>query len=107
MYLALADPCDHCVNETKLRDKGSSLRINFVLETRDQTQPGSLSLSVASPGRVGENPGDKVGQEHFWIMKGFPISLRWRIIKLKQNGQWLNEIAETLFLYYMYTKVFR
>ena len=53
MYLALADPCDHCVNETKLRDKGSSLRINFVLETRDQTQPGSLSLShSAGTGRI-------------------------------------------------------
>ena len=66
-----------------------------------------LSLSLAPQGLVGENPGDKVGQEHFWIMKGFPISLRWRIMMLKQNGQWLNEIAETLFLYYMYTKVFR
>ena len=47
----------HNGNGEKTND--SSLRINFVLETRDQTQPGSLSLSV---GRVGENPGNEVEQ---------------------------------------------
>ena len=37
--------------------------INFALEPRDQTQPGSLSLSLSrSVGRVGENPGDEVVQ---------------------------------------------
>ena len=45
-HLALVDPCDHCVNKTQnWETKDSSLRINFVLETRDQRQPGCLFLS--------------------------------------------------------------
>ena len=56
--------CDYCVNiankpDKKCETKDSSLRINFVLETRDQHFPGSLSLS-RSIGRVGENPGNEV-----------------------------------------------
>ena len=70
MYLALVDPCDHCVNETQnWETKDSSLKINFALETPDQTQPGFLSLTLQ--GWVGENPGNEVGKEHLWIMKGF------------------------------------
>ena len=45
-HLALVDPCDHCVNKTQnWETKDSSLRINFVLKTRDQRQPGCLFLS--------------------------------------------------------------
>ena len=45
-HLALVDPCDHCVNKTQnWETKDSSLRINFVLETGDQRQPGCLFLS--------------------------------------------------------------
>ena len=45
-HLALVDHCDHCVNKTQnWETKDSSLRINFVLETRDQRQPGCLFLS--------------------------------------------------------------
>ena len=48
------------MNQTKkCETKDSSLRINFVLEPRDQRFPGSLSLS-RSAGRVGENPGNEV-----------------------------------------------
>ena len=46
--LALADLRDHCVNETQnCETKDSSLRVNFVLEPHDQTQPGSFSLSLS------------------------------------------------------------
>ena len=34
-------------SDKKLKKKDPSLRINFVLETGDQTQPGSLSLSLS------------------------------------------------------------
>ena len=61
IYLARADPFDHCANETQnCETKDSSLGINFVLEPVDQTQPGSLSLSLALCGRVGE---DKLNPE--------------------------------------------
>ena len=46
VYLALADTCDHCVNETQnCETRDTSVIITFVLEPHDQTQPGSLSLS--------------------------------------------------------------
>ena len=48
------------INQTKkCETKDSSLRINFVLEPRDQRFPGSLSLS-RSVGRVGENLGNEI-----------------------------------------------
>ena len=48
------------INQTKkCETKDSSLRINFVLEPRDQRFPGSLSRA-RSVGRVGENPGNEV-----------------------------------------------
>ena len=48
------------INQTKkCETKDSSLRINFVLEPRDQRFTGSLSLS-RSVGRVGENRGNEV-----------------------------------------------
>ena len=58
----VADTCDHCVNETQnCETRDTSVIITFVLGPDDQTQPGSLSLSLTLQGWVGQNPGNEVG----------------------------------------------
>ena len=66
----LSCSCDHYMNGenkpgTNWETKDSFLRINFVLETRDQTQPGFLSLSH-SVGRGRREPWER-GCSHGWI----------------------------------------
>ena len=62
-HLALVDPCDHCVNKIERQRTPPSELILFWRHVTRGNQ--GVSFSLASPGRVGENPGNKVGQEHF------------------------------------------
>ena len=62
--------CDHCVNVANKPDKKNVRQrtppSELILFWRHVTRGNQgVSFSLASPGRVGENPGNKVGQEHF------------------------------------------
>ena len=71
--------------------KDSSLGINFVLGPRDQTQPGSLSLSLslAPLGWVGGNPGNEVVGNGFLITKFYELARRKVLSHIQTSRSWL------------------
>ena len=75
-----------------------------MLETGDQRQQGCLFLSRFA-GMGGRELLEQGWERTFLNNEGLSSFAEMGDYNVEANGQWLNEIAETLFLYY--TKVFR